>query len=128
MAPEGLRRLALPRILARNRENPMPAALRPMNLGEILDRTFEIYRRGFLLLLGIALLPLAGSLALYLLSLFLEALAPHPNLPALWVTAFAKLKGMDKGENLWCSQRETEELTGKSYELLQVHRIFISSN
>jgi hypothetical protein len=35
----------------------MLAALRPMNLGEILDRTFEIYRKRFLLFAGIAALP-----------------------------------------------------------------------
>jgi uncharacterized metal-binding protein len=44
----------------------MPAALRPMNLGEILDRTFEIYRKRFLLFAGIAALPAAVMLALHL--------------------------------------------------------------
>jgi hypothetical protein len=32
----------------------MQAALRPMNLGEILDKTFAIYRRKFWLFVGIA--------------------------------------------------------------------------
>ncbi len=44
----------------------MQAALRPMNLGEILDRTFEIYRKRFLLFAGIAALPAAAMLALHL--------------------------------------------------------------
>lgn len=44
----------------------MPAALRPMNLGEILDRTFEIYRKRFLLFAGIAALPAAVMLAIHL--------------------------------------------------------------
>jgi hypothetical protein len=44
----------------------MPAALRPMNLGEILDRTFEIYRKRFLLFAGIAALPATIMLALHL--------------------------------------------------------------
>ncbi|MGB0063314.1 MAG: hypothetical protein WBP85_02620, partial [Terracidiphilus sp.] len=44
----------------------MQAALRPMNLGEILDRTFEIYRKRFLLFIGIAALPAAAMLALHL--------------------------------------------------------------
>ena len=44
----------------------MQAALRPMNLGEILDRTFEIYRKKFLLFAGIAALPAAVKTAWYL--------------------------------------------------------------
>ncbi len=44
----------------------MPAALRPMNLGEILDRTFEIYRKKFLLFAGIAALPATLILAIHL--------------------------------------------------------------
>ncbi len=47
----------------------MQAALRPMNLGEILDRTFEIYRKRFLLFAGIAVLPAAAMLALHLADL-----------------------------------------------------------
>ena len=47
----------------------MQAALRPMNLGEILDRTFEIYRQRFLLFVGIAALPAAVILALHLVDL-----------------------------------------------------------
>jgi len=35
----------------------MTANLRPLNLGEILDRTFQIYRERFLLFVGIAALP-----------------------------------------------------------------------
>jgi hypothetical protein len=44
----------------------MKAVLRPMNLGEILDRTFEIYRKRFLLFAGIAALPAAVMLAIHL--------------------------------------------------------------
>jgi hypothetical protein len=40
--------------------------LRPLSLGEILDRTFSIYRRNFLLFLGIAALPHLLVLALQL--------------------------------------------------------------
>lgn len=43
----------------------MTAALRPMNLGEILDRTFEIYRNQFLLFFGIAALPALAILAIH---------------------------------------------------------------
>ncbi len=44
----------------------MQAALRPMNLGEILDRTFEIYRKRFLLFAGIAALPAVLMLTIHL--------------------------------------------------------------
>ncbi len=52
---------------------PTPDALRPMHLGEILDRTVQIYRRQFLLFAGIAAGPsvvvlgcfAAGALLLY---------------------------------------------------------------
>lgn len=47
----------------------MQAVLRPMNLGEILDRTFEIYRRRFLLFAGIAALPTLLMLTLHLADL-----------------------------------------------------------
>jgi hypothetical protein len=43
----------------------MMPALRPMRLGEILDRTFEIYRRKFLLFVGIAALPALATFALH---------------------------------------------------------------
>jgi hypothetical protein len=70
----------------------MPAALRPMTLGEILDRTFEIYRRGFLLFLGIVLLSSVGSLALGVFSGLLYELALQLNLGDLWAKAFANLR------------------------------------
>ena len=43
----------------------MQPALRPMNLGEILDGTFEIYRRRFFLFVGIGALPGMAILALH---------------------------------------------------------------
>ena len=42
----------------------MTAPLRPMNLGEILDRTFQIYRSRFLVFAGIAALPALAMTAL----------------------------------------------------------------
>ena len=42
----------------------MAGPLRPMNLGEILDRTFELYRKRFLLFVGIAALPAIAMLGL----------------------------------------------------------------
>jgi hypothetical protein len=45
--------------------------LRPMSTGEILDRTFNLYRNNFVLLAGIAVLPPA----LLLVEDFLETVA-----------------------------------------------------
>ena len=44
--------------------------LRPLSLGEILDRTFSLYRRHFLLFLGIAAIPHLLTLALNLVQVF----------------------------------------------------------
>ena len=51
--------------------------LRPLSLGEILDRTFTLYRSHFLLFFGIAVIPQLFVLALQLTQLFLGA-APVP--------------------------------------------------
>lgn len=49
--------------------------LRPLSLGEVLDRTFSLYRRHFLLFIGIAAIPHLLTLALGLLQvLYLQ----HP--------------------------------------------------
>jgi hypothetical protein len=40
----------------------MSATLRPMNLGEILDRAFEIYRKRFWVLVGLAAMPALGTM------------------------------------------------------------------
>jgi hypothetical protein len=50
--------------------------LRPLSLGEILDRTFSLYRRNFLLFLGIVAIPNLLVLALNLVQMFLGASAP----------------------------------------------------
>ncbi|MBZ5701660.1 MAG: hypothetical protein LAN84_07410 [Acidobacteriia bacterium] len=54
--------------------------LRPLSLGEILDRTFSVYRRHFLLFAGIAAIPHLLVLAVQLLQIFLKA-APVPAAP-----------------------------------------------
>jgi len=46
--------------------------LRPMNLGEILDRTFEIYRSRFLVFLGIAVLPSLLAMAVLIFGRLLK--------------------------------------------------------
>ena len=45
--------------------------LRPLSLGEILDRTFTLYRRNFLLFIGISALPQTLVLAFNVISLLL---------------------------------------------------------
>src|SRR5271154_2721433 len=45
--------------------------LRPLTLGEILDRTFTLYRRNFLLFAGISAIPQTLLLALSVVSLLL---------------------------------------------------------
>lgn len=69
----------------------MQQALRPMTLGEILDKTFVVYRKGFFIFLGVALLPIVGSLAIGVSSALLYELALQLNLGDLWVRASAKL-------------------------------------
>ena len=54
----------------------MTAALRPLNTGELLDRTFSLYRNHFVLFLGIAALP-----HLVLLAVQLAGLAIIPSAP-----------------------------------------------
>jgi hypothetical protein len=48
----------------------MADTLRPLTLGQLLDETFDIYRRNFLLFVGISLVP---NLAQYLLALAVAA-------------------------------------------------------
>jgi Membrane domain of glycerophosphoryl diester phosphodiesterase len=54
----------------------MAAVLRPLNTGELLDRTFSLYRNHFVLFLGIAALP---HLVLLLYQLLGVALVPGTN-------------------------------------------------
>jgi len=46
--------------------------LRPLSLGEILDRTFTLYRKNFLLFFGIALIPQVLTLPVSLAVLYLQ--------------------------------------------------------
>ena len=58
----------------------MTATLRPMSLGEILDRAFQIYRAYFLPFLGLALLPLTAQMTLHLLGLVFDVLVRQTTL------------------------------------------------
>ena len=49
----------------------MDLALRPMSTAQVLDRTFQLYRRNFVLFAGIAALPPALKLAMDLLTLLI---------------------------------------------------------
>lgn len=54
----------------------MATALRPLNTGELLDRTFQLYRAHFLLFVGIAALPQLFLLAYQLVG----AVLAHPGI------------------------------------------------
>ncbi len=56
--------------------------LRPLSLGEILDRTFTLYRRNFLLFLGIAAIPRLLTLGLNLAQVAMNRLPNIPTAPA----------------------------------------------
>src|SRR5690349_6399407 len=54
--------------------------LRPLSTGEVLDRTFQLYRSRFVLFVGIALLPAAVSTVIGVVRLVITALAGlHPG-------------------------------------------------
>ena len=55
--------------------------LRPLSLGEILDRTFTLYRRNFLLFLGITAIPRLLSLGLNLAQVAMNKLPYIPTPP-----------------------------------------------
>ena len=61
----------------------MPALdLRPLSLGELLDRTFFLYRRHFLLFIGIAAVPYLVILVPVLAGLILYGLPAHSGPPS----------------------------------------------
>lgn len=67
----------------------MPAVvLQPLNLGELLDRMFSLYRRNFLLFFGIMLLPSLLAMASGILVALLRTpmIAPKPASPAVSFT------------------------------------------
>jgi hypothetical protein len=74
----------------------MTSQLRPLNLGEILDRTAELYRSNFLLFAGIA--AIFAGLMLLTEMLHLGALSllgyPHINPRLQWAVACAAVLGM----------------------------------
>ena len=62
----------------------VPLRLRPLEIGDMLDETFRMYRRHFLLFAGISLLLAVPSAALY-------------GLAFAWVVALGVLAGMGCG-------------------------------
>ena len=76
---------ALTRISAAWEEFLPEFDLRPLSLGEILDRTFTLYRKNFLLFFGIALIPQVLTLPVSLAVLYLQpARVPGANPLALF--------------------------------------------
>src|SRR5580692_7050793 len=60
--------------------------LRPLSLGEILDRTFTIYRRNFLLFIGIIAIPQLMVLAFNLAQTLLKGPSSHKVLSTVSAT------------------------------------------
>lgn len=75
----------------------MPAVvLQPLNLGELLDRMFSLYRKNFLLFFGIMLLPSVLAMAAGVSTAFFRSplIAPRPGSPVMIKTvAFTALGG-----------------------------------
>lgn len=73
----------------------MTTALRPMSTGEVLDRTFNLYRNNFQLFAGIAtilsLASLIGALLLVLTGVGVVGLAPDLRNPATFIVPFLAL-------------------------------------
>jgi hypothetical protein len=65
----------------------MITPLRPMSTGEILDRTFNLYRNNFALFAGIAVLPPALMLVVQLIQAGMVATPGHPRGPGSGLTA-----------------------------------------
>ncbi len=63
----------------------MTLALRPMSLGEILDRTFQIYRSRFWVFVGIAALPAVALMCLQIANLFWWKLRVPTLVPILGI-------------------------------------------
>jgi hypothetical protein len=61
------------------------APLRPMNLGEILDRTFQIYKSRFWVFVGIAAFPAALLVCLEFVNLFWLRLTAPTTIPVLGI-------------------------------------------
>ncbi len=81
----------------------MTTALRPMSVGELLDRSFFLYRKHFLLFVGIVALPHAVTLAFQLAGVVLRSKTPavfgvavskvHLDHPTSVSESFASIKG-----------------------------------
>jgi len=69
----------------------MITPLRPMSTGEILDRTFNLYRNNFLLFAGIAVLPPALMLVVQLIQAGMVATPGHPRAAGAGLTAVGGL-------------------------------------
>src|SRR5579862_3275315 len=73
--------------------------LRPLSLGELLDRTFFLYRRNFLLFTGIAAIPYSLLLAVSLGSVLFDSKIAFPQFPptAAPIPPAAAFSGMFTG-------------------------------
>jgi hypothetical protein len=72
----------------------MPAvSLRPMNLGEVLDRTFSLYKGNFLLFFGVMAWPSVFAMGFALVNTILQSVAAKPQAGVVGVYMVAGLGG-----------------------------------
>ena len=72
----------------------MPAvSLRPMNLGELLDRTFSLYKANFLLFFGVMAWPSVFAMGFALVNTILQSVAAKPQAGVVGVYMVAGLGG-----------------------------------
>jgi hypothetical protein len=72
--------------------------LRPLSIGELLDRTFSLYRRNFALFIGISAIPQLLVLALQLAQIsFIPARAAFPSVPPAATEFQAASPGISTG-------------------------------
>src|ERR1700746_1194577 len=78
---------------AHSKEPGMETTLRPLTLGEILDRTAQLYRSNFLLFAGIASVYAGALLVLSLAQIGVQELLRinHMNSQIIWATVVGAL-------------------------------------
>jgi hypothetical protein len=69
----------------------MTTALRPLSTGELLDRTFSLYRSHFVLFLGIFALPHLAVLAFQCVGFVFKSSSPNPPLSNILLTGLWNL-------------------------------------
>jgi hypothetical protein len=93
--PEPATRAQVKREASLRKEDGMNTQLRPMTLGEILDRTAELYRNHFLLFSGISVVFAGTMLLVQMLHLGFLTLLGYPHIPPHLEWAYAVSLGVE---------------------------------